>query len=120
MTDNEVFDVDRFYAALDTERQHRRQNWKEVSEDAQVSQSTLSRLKSGTRPDIESFVRLCRWASVDANQFVQSPDSLALEQSAPSAIGALLRADPSLDSTSAAAIEAILNAAYEKLRGLQR
>ena len=116
MSEDEVFEVDRFYAALDTERRHRNQNWKEVSEAAQVSQSTLSRLKYGTRPDIESFVRLCRWASIDANQFVVSPSDLAPGQSAPSSIAALLRADPALDENSAAAIEAILNVAYEKLR----
>lgn len=64
-------------------------------------------------PDIDSFARLCRWASVDANAFLRRSRS---EDHAPTSIAALLRADPKLDENSASAIAAIVSAAYDKLK----
>ena len=108
------FDLAAFIEALEEAKAaNNLTSWKEVSDASGVSQSTLSRLKGGTRPDIDSFARLCRWASVDANAFLRRSRS---EDHAPTSIAALLRADPKLDENSASAIAAIVSAAYDKLK----
>ena len=109
-----AFDLAAFIEALEEAKASSNlTSWKEVSDASGVSQSTLSRLKSGTRPDIDSFARLCRWASVDANAFLRRDRK---EDHAPTSIAALLRADPKLDDNSAAAIAAIVSAAYDQLK----
>jgi len=109
-----TFDLDAFVEALEgAKTAHGLGSWKEVSDASGVSQSTLSRLKTGTRPDIDSFARLCRWASVDANVFLRRSSEVNY---APTSIAALLRADPQLSSNSADAIAAIVSAAYESLK----
>lgn len=113
--DNPVtFDLDAFVEALEEAKTaNDLASWKEVSDASGVSQSTLSRLKTGTRPDIDSFARLCRWASVDANLFLRRDSEVHY---APTSIAALLRADPQLSPHSADAIAAIVSAAYERLK----
>lgn len=109
------FDVEAFYAALDSQRQSKRLNWKQVAEESGVSASTLTRMAQGRRPDVDSMAALLVWSGLDANAFVhhdrsdQPSDNLAT-------ITAYLRADPHLTPEGSAAIEAVVKAAYEKLR----
>jgi transcriptional regulator with XRE-family HTH domain len=109
------FDAEAFYAALDSKRQSRRMRWKQVAEESGVSASTLTRMAQGRRPDLDSMAALLIWSGLNADSFVnhdrsdQTSDNLAT-------ITAYLRADPHLTPEGAAAIEAIVKAAYEKLR----
>ena len=64
------FDAEAFYAALDAERRSRRQTWKRVAEEAQVSASTLTRMAQGRRPDVDSPAALVVWSGLSANRFV--------------------------------------------------
>ena len=50
-----AFDVESFYAALDSHRQAKGLTWREVSEQSGVSQPTLSRLSQGKRPDVDGL-----------------------------------------------------------------
>ena len=110
------FDATGFYAALDSQRQSRRLNWKQVAREAGISASTLTRIAQGKRPDVDSLAALLAWSGLKADQFVIS-DARAPTRPDPLAqVTAYLRADPHLKPEAAAALEAVLKAAYEKLR----
>lgn len=110
-----AFDADAFYETLDGERRSRSLNWKDVAGEAKVSQSTLTRLGQGKRPDVDSFARLVAWGGLDAGQFVVAPKM----QGAGGFLTALptaLRSDPNLDERGVQALEQIIRAAYEQFR----
>lgn len=110
------FDVEAFYAALDSQRQSRRKTWKQVAEESGVSASTLTRMAQGRRPDVDSMAALLIWSGLNADLFIQRDRSARSESDPLATITAYLRADPHLTPQSAAAIEAVVKAAYEKLR----
>ncbi len=109
------FDAEAFYAALDAERQHEELTWKEVAAEAGISASTLTRMKQGKRPDVDSMAALASWARLDVDTFIDRGDQ-GEERAVLPQISALLRADPSLDPESATAIEEVIRVAYEHLR----
>jgi transcriptional regulator with XRE-family HTH domain len=111
------FDVEAFYAALDSQRMALKMTWKDVAAEAEVSASTLTRMAQGKRPDVDGLAALLRWSGLTAERFIKhesgttpkKPESLA-------EISAVLRADPNLTKESAVAIEQILRAAYKRFR----
>lgn len=110
------FDAEGFYASLDSQRQSRRLNWKQVAQQAGIGASTLTRIAQGKRPDVDSLAALLAWSGLKAEQFVVSDERAAVRPDPLAQITACLRADPRLKPDAAAAIEAVLKAAYEKLR----
>jgi hypothetical protein len=115
MPANKGFDGDGFYRALEDIVSRRAKNWKQVAAETEVSASTLARMATGRRPDAASLAALSAWSGLNPSDFVEAP--YKVRQPEPlSQISALLRSDPSLDSQAAAAVEAILRAAYDRLR----
>ena len=114
------FDAEAFYAALDSQRAAKRLNWKQVAAEAGGSASTLTRMSQGKRPDVDSLAALASWSGLAVDAFVISGGSGAKgsvrKPSALAAFTAHLRSDPHLTSESAAALEAMVKAAYERLR----
>lgn len=110
-----AFDADAFYESLDAERRTRELNWKEVATQAHVSQSTLTRLGQGKRPDVDSFARLVAWGDLDADQFVAAPRSAGAGGFL-TTLPTALRSDPNLDEKGVQALETIIKAAYEQFR----
>jgi transcriptional regulator with XRE-family HTH domain len=111
------FDVEAFYSALDSQRQSRRLTWKKVAEEAGVSASTLTRIAQGKRPDVDSMAALLAWSGLKIDSFIARPEDAPQKKADPLAdITAYLRADPNLSPEGASALEAVLKAAYEKLR----
>jgi transcriptional regulator with XRE-family HTH domain len=110
------FDEQAFYAALDSQRQSRRLNWKQVAQAAGVSASTLTRIAQGRRPDVDSLAALLAWSGLKADQFVVADEHAPTRPDPLAQVTAYLRADPHLKPEAAAALEAVLKAAYEKLR----
>lgn len=113
MTEAAAFDFGSFYKALAATVAARGLTWKQVSEETRVSQSTLSRMSSGRQPDAESLTALAAWSGLNPAEFYSGarrpPEPIAL-------VGKLLRDDPNLDSQSADALAAMLQAAYTQLR----
>lgn len=110
-----AFDAGAFYETLDGERRSRGLNWKDVAKEALVSQSTLTRLGQGKRPDMDSFARLVSWGGLAADQFVGTPrrkHAGGFLTSLPTA----LRSDPNLDEKGVQALETIIRAAYDQFR----
>jgi transcriptional regulator with XRE-family HTH domain len=113
--ENKGFDGDAFYRALDRTVTARSKTWKQLAAETGVSASTLTRMAQGRRPDAASLAALSAWADLNPSDFVDAP--YKPEHPEPMArISSLLRADPNLDMQSAEAVEAIVRAAYERLR----
>lgn len=109
------FDATGFYLALDSVRLSRSLNWRQVAQAGGVSQSTLTRLAQGKRPDVDSLAALLDWSGLDANEFVkgghgeQEAEPLAM-------ISTYLRADRNLSPEAVEAIDRVVKATYEALR----
>ncbi len=113
--DDKGFDAEGFYRALEATVSARSVNWKQVAEATGVSASTLTRMAQGRSPDAGSLAALSAWAGINPSDFVEAP----YKKKRPAAIAqisTLLRNDPHLDRNSAAALEAIVKTAYERLR----
>jgi transcriptional regulator with XRE-family HTH domain len=107
------FNHEAFFAALDTERLSRRKTWKQVAEETKVPASTLSRMGSGKRPDVDSLAKLLSWSRLKAENFIdkkgkEKPASLA-------EISALLRADSKLSADSKKTLEHVIFSTYNAL-----
>jgi transcriptional regulator with XRE-family HTH domain len=114
-SEDKGFNGDAFYRALESTVTARSKNWKQVSIETGVSTSTLARMAQGRRPDAASLAALSAWAGLNPSDFVDAPYKSAHAE--PMAqISTLLRTDPNLDLESAEAVEAIVRAAYERLR----
>ena len=64
------FDRVLFSAAIATHMQQQDVSMREAARESGVSASTFSRIIAGKEPDMDSFARLCDWASLDANSFL--------------------------------------------------
>ena len=115
MADDKGFDGDSFYRALETTVSSRDKNWKDVATETGVSASTLTRMAQGRRPDAASLAALSAWAGLNPSDFVTAPYK-ASRPEAMAQISTLLRSDPNLDAQAAAAVEAIVKAAYERMK----
>lgn len=113
--ENKGFDGDAFYRSLEVTVQTRGVTWKQVSSDTGVSASTLTRMAQGRRPDAASLAALSAWAGLNPSDFVEASYKAPRAESM-TQISALLRSDPNLDSQSAEAVEAIVRAAYERMK----
>lgn len=80
-----------------------------------VSASTLSRVEQGKVPDLDTFLRLCRWLGVSPDEFTDTPPATAGETVGRRVdiIAAHLRADRTLDRTTARALERMVRLAYD-------
>ena len=115
--DDKGFNGDAFYRALETTVTARSTTWKQVAAETGVSASTLTRMAQGRRPDAASLAALSAWAGLNPSDFVDAPYIYRGSRTeAMSQISTLLRTDPNLDAQSAEAVEAIVKAAYERLR----
>lgn len=110
------FDVVKFFAALDSARELKKLSWKKVADEAKVSASTLTRISQGRRPDIDSFGALCGWAGLQGNDFFSGAET-PVEAEPLTKLSTYLRADPNLSPDGAKALEAIIRAAYDGLKG---
>ena len=113
MTRRARFDFPSFYAALSATVKVRDTTWKAVSEETGVSQTTLSRMSSGRKPDAASLTALSAWSGLDPVDFMSTPQR-AREPIA--MVSKLLREDPNLDRAGADALETIITAAYDRFR----
>jgi len=114
-TENKGFNADAFYRALHATVSARSMTWKQVAEETGVSASTLARMSQGRRPDAASLAALSAWAGLNPSDFVRAPYKKSRPEPI-AQISTLLRTDPNLDAHAAEAVEAIIKAAYERLR----
>lgn len=114
-TDDKGFDSNGYYRALEATVTARSKSWKEVAAETGVSASTLTRMAQGRKPDAASLAVLSAWAGLNPSDFVETAYKSNRAESL-AQISTLLRGDPNLDAQGAEAVEAIVRAAYERLR----
>lgn len=112
--DEEIFNFDGFYQALDATRQSRNLTWKQVGEAASVSASTLARMGQGRRPDAAGLATLSAWSGLNPGDFVRDDAKEAPETVAE--LSRLLASDPTLEPARAAALVDIFRAAYVQMQ----
>lgn len=64
-----IFDGPAFFAALDTIRECRAMNWRQVSDETGVPASTLTRLAQGKDPSVDSLAKLKVWMGVSIDKY---------------------------------------------------
>jgi transcriptional regulator with XRE-family HTH domain len=84
-----------------------------------VSPATLSRIEQGKSPDLETFLRLCRWLGKEPSEFTAGPLGKAnlSGTSTPELIEGHLRADRSLSPATAKTLIEMIRLAYRKDQG---
>jgi transcriptional regulator with XRE-family HTH domain len=114
-SDLSAFDGGRFIRALDSARTARDVSWREIARVTGVSASTITRIRQGAKPDVDTFFGLCAWASLDPSEF-QGDAPLADDAGESlTKIAAALRADPKLTAADAELLEAVLTSAYQQV-----
>ena len=76
-----------------------------------VSASTLSRIEQGNLPDIDTFLKICKWLEVSPDFFTEQTQKT--EQPKQKEIVAFLRADRTLSKDTAGALIKMIDLAYE-------
>jgi transcriptional regulator with XRE-family HTH domain len=107
------FDAAAFFAALDAQRG--KKTWRQVATEAGVSASTLTRISQGRKPDVDGLAALLAWSGLNAGDFIRGTAPAATPNTV-ARISTSLRADKALSPQSVAAIERIVQAAYEGMR----
>lgn len=81
-----------------------------------VSSSTLSRVEQGNVPDLDTFVRLCRWLEVPTERLMFAAKETKpsdRHQNTAEVIKAHLRADRTLDPNTAEALSKMIQLVYD-------
>ena len=102
-----------FYDALDSTREARKLNWKQVATATSVGASTLTRMAQGRRPDADSLASLAAWSGLNPANFVEMSDKASHAEPL-AMISTYLKSDPNLSAEGAIALEAMLKAAYKQ------
>lgn len=93
-----------------------RRGLREVAKEiGDVSASTLSRIELGKIPDLDTFIKLCKWLGVSADHFTKDKEREDIQESTPQIVTAHLRADRSLDPQTAEALVTMIEMAYNAL-----
>jgi len=83
-----------------------------VSEEiGEVSASTLSRIEQGKIPDVDTFVKICKWLNVPTDTFILGSEDTT-EMSNQEQVIAHLRADRELSTDTADMLVKMINMAY--------
>jgi transcriptional regulator with XRE-family HTH domain len=83
---------------------------RQLSTEIGVSPSTLSRVEQGNLPDIDTYIKLCKWLEVSPNYFT---DDNLVDSNSKNGVIAHLRADKTLPSATAEALIQMINLAYD-------
>lgn len=103
----------KFYLALDGARRSRGLTWKDLSENAKVHASTLSRMASGRRPDATSLALLSAWSGLNPADFVKGVERRSADALAQ--ISAFVHSDPQLSPEAAEALDEMIKSTYVRL-----
>ena len=82
-----------------------------------ISAATLSRIEQGNLPDVDSFIRICKWLDVPTDTFIiSSSDEPKSEVSPLDLFVAHLRADRTLSQDAARTLIDVINHFYNTAR----
>jgi transcriptional regulator with XRE-family HTH domain len=87
-----------------------RETAKEIGD---ISVSTLSRVENGNLPDIDTYMKLCKWLNVSVDFFAKETKSSESKQNM---VVANLRADKTLPQDMAEALIKMIDLAYANVK----
>jgi transcriptional regulator with XRE-family HTH domain len=112
-------DIEEFAAQIRRQRGNR--GLREIAQEiGEISASTLSRIENGNIPDLDTFIRVCRWLGLSPDTFIIGGTNVDVSQvsseseSKKTLIKAHLRADRTLDPKTAEALVRMIELAYEQ------
>ena len=117
MTNKQEFDAEGFYSALERSVRSRKVNWKDVSLQTGVSQTTLTRMAQGRRPDAASLAVLSAWAGINPANFVPGQMPRHTSTQTLEKVALLFRQDAQLSADAARKLEQIVETAYHAFKG---
>ena len=118
--ENIRIDIDQLAYFVHWKMQQENLSLRDAAHDARVSAATLSRLlrkgRNRPRPDVDTLIKLVRWAGVPLEKIVEAHSGGRLSsvpgRSTPEAIEVHLRADKNLSAEAAEAIGKMVRVAY--------
>ena len=90
---------------------------RETAKEIGTSSPTLSRIENGNLPDIDTYMKICKWLDVPSDYF-KIGDQNKNSQKSPAykqQVIAHLRADKNLPASTAEALIEMINLAYAKI-----
>ena len=88
-----------------------------AEEIGEISAATLSRIEQGNLPDVDSFIRICKWLGVPTDTFIiSSDDGPQGKVSTKDIVVSRLRADRALSAEAAQTLIDVINYFYEARR----
>ena len=109
-------DTDSLFAALEAARKDRDLTWFKVAKQTGVSQSTLTRLSQGRRPDVDGTLALTRWLGLSLEHFERDSAGSPVRSEPITEVVALLRALKKLSPKSREMLARLVTSAYEELK----
>jgi transcriptional regulator with XRE-family HTH domain len=79
-----------------------------------ISAATLSRIEQGNLPDVETFIKICKWLKVSTDSFILGKKPSNTELSEKDKLVYQLRSSRELDPLTVNAMIALINAAFNK------
>ncbi len=79
-----------------------------------VSASTLSRIEQGKVPDVDTFIRICKWLGIPTDEFIAGHKNLD-ERSTQDKISYHLRADKALDKKTLVMLQQVIKMAFDQV-----
>lgn len=87
---------------------------RKTAKEIDISTATLSRIEQEKLPDVETFIKICKWLEVPTDTFIVSPIEQPRPTSNKDQIIAHLRADKELPQETMMALTKLIELAYEK------
>jgi transcriptional regulator with XRE-family HTH domain len=112
MSNKQEFDAEGFYSALERSVRARKVNWKDVSTQTGVSQTTLTRMAQGRRPDAASLAVLSAWAGINPANYVPSQMPRNTSAQTLEKVALLFRQDAQLSEDGRRRLERLVETAY--------
>ena len=85
-----------------------------TAEEIGTSASTLSRVEQGNLPDIETYIRICKWLEVSTDYFTMDIEGSPLKSDEAEDIVVHLRASQTLSPSTASALIEMIQLAYSQ------
>jgi transcriptional regulator with XRE-family HTH domain len=87
-----------------------------AAEIGNVSPATLSRVEQGNLPDVETFIKICKWLDVPTDTFVSEKKTVKSDLSEKDRLVYQLRSSQELDEDTINAMVAMVDVAFKKLK----
>lgn len=81
-----------------------------------ISAATLSRIEQGNLPDVETFIRICKWLNVSTDEFISGKKTISEGLSEKEFLIYQLRSSQELDPDSINAMIVMIEMAFNKLK----